>query len=256
MAVSPRLFVTHPLDAGHDVPLTAEQAHYLLGVMRLVAGDGVRLFNGRDGEWQAVLAVAGKRKASAQVLAQTAGQEQPTDIWLLAAPLKRGRIDWVAEKACELGVGRLTLVQTRRAVVDRPNLDRLRAHMIEAAEQCGRTALPDLTGPVGLGACLAHWPADRRLLFCDETGGARVLDTLRHAPDAPAPDASTPDAHAPPSRWAVLIGPEGGFDPAERSQILACPQAAGVSLGPRILRADTAAVAAIALMQATIGDWI
>ena len=157
--------------------------------------------------------------------------------WLLAAPIKKGRIDWVAEKACELGVARWRPVITHRTIVDRLNLDRLRAHMIEAAEQCERTALPIVDEPVKLAAILRDWPADRALIFADEEGGVPMAQAVS------------------PGRAAILIGPEGGFTPEERAAIKAIPQAVGVSLGPRILRADTATAAAIALWMSAAGDW-
>lgn len=219
------------------IALPAAQSHYLSGVMRLKPGDGVRLFDDRTGEWQAEIADAGRKSVSVTIGSRIAPREAVPDLWLCAAPIKRGRIDWVAEKACELGVAKLLPVLTRRTVVDKLNLDRLRAHMIEAAEQCGRTALPQVAEPVTLAKLLDGWPADRQLIFCDETGGAALAGTLR------------------PGKAAILIGPEGGFDPAERTAIRALPQAVGVSIGPRILRADTAAVAAIALWQAAVGDW-
>jgi 16S rRNA (uracil1498-N3)-methyltransferase len=161
-----------------------------------------------------------------------------SDLWLCIAPIKRARIDWVAEKACELGVARLVPVTTRRTVIERLNPERLRAHMIEAAEQCGRTALPELAAePVKLERLLADWPADRALIFADETGGLPLAQAI---PSGPA---------------AILIGPEGGFTPEERAAIRACPRALGVSLGPRILRAETAALAAVAIWMAQAGDW-
>ncbi len=233
----PRLFVDETLAEGRTLALPTAQSHYLSGVMRLKAGDGVRLFDDRSGEWQAVIADAGRKSVTVTVRARLAGREAVPDLWLCAAPIKRGRIDWVAEKACELGVARLLPVLTRRTVVDKLNLDRLRAHMIAAAEQCGRTALPEVAEPVTLAKLLDGWPAERQLVFCDEAGGDAFAGALTPGPAA------------------ILIGPEGGFDPAERARIRALPQAVGVSIGPRILRADTAAVAAIALWQAAVGDW-
>ncbi len=167
-------------------------------------------------------------------------REHVPDLWLCAAPLKKGRIDWLVEKACELGAARVVPVLTRRTVVDRLNLERLTAHMVEAAEQCGRTAVPELAGPVKLPALLRDWPAERALFFADENGGAPALEAMR--------------AHKGPA--AILIGPEGGFDDDERAAIRALPQAVAISLGPRILRADTAAAAAIALWMAASGDWM
>lgn len=232
---APRLFVDHPLTEGAEIALDTAQANYLLNVMRLKAGDGVRCFDDRTGEWSAEIASSGKRDARLRIVALLRPREPVPDLWLLAAPIKRQRIDWLAEKACELGVGRLMPVLTRRTVVDRLNLDRLRAHMIEAAEQCGRTALPALAEPEKLERLLKDWPADRTLYFADETGGERF---------APIPGPA-----------AILIGPEGGFTAEEREAIRALPQAKGISLGPRILRAETAALAAIAVWMASAGDW-
>jgi 16S rRNA (uracil1498-N3)-methyltransferase len=236
LSTTPRLYVTGALAAGEAVVLDGPQAHYLGSVMRRQPGDWVRLFNGHDGEWAAQVAEVAKRSLTLRLDQQSAPQEMAPDLWLCAAPLKKGRIDWLAEKACELGVARLLLVTTQRTVVDRVNLERLQAHMIEAAEQCGRTAVPDITTPVALDRLLRDWPTERALLFADETGGAPLADTK-----------------APPPA-AILIGPEGGFTPAERAAIRACPAALPVSLGPRILRADTAAVAAIAVWQAFQGS--
>ena len=235
---TPRLFVAAPLAAG---PRTIEgaQAHYLAGVMRLKPGDAVKLFDGVSGEWLGVAASIGKRNVTLDVTVRLRERETSPDLWLCAAPIRKGRIDWVAEKACELGVARLVPVLTRRSVVDRLNGDRLRAHMIEAAEQCGRTAVPDLTEPVKLAALLRDWPAGRALFFADESGGVPAFDAMR----------------AGPATAAILTGPEGGFDDAERSAILACPDATGVTLGPRILRADTAAAAAVSVWMAARGDW-
>jgi 16S rRNA (uracil1498-N3)-methyltransferase len=235
LSSTPRLHVAQPLAAGAAVTLEGGQAHYLGSVMRRQPGDWVRLFNGHDGEWAAQVTNVAKRSITLNLGHQSAPQEIVPDLWLCAAPLKKGRIDWLAEKACELGVARLLLVTTQRTVVDRPNLDRLAAHMVEAAEQCGRTSVPDIAAPVSLERLLRDWPSDRALIFADETGGAPLAETK-----APAPA-------------AILIGPEGGFTPAERAGIRACPQGVAVSLGPRILRADTAAVAAIAVWQAIQG---
>jgi 16S rRNA (uracil1498-N3)-methyltransferase len=233
----PRLFVDEALAEGRALALPPAQSHYLSGVMRLKPGDALRLFDDRTGEWAATVAAAGRKSVQVTVGARLAPREVAPDLWLCAAPIKRGRIDWVAEKACELGVARLVPVLTRRTVVDKLNLERLRAHMIEAAEQCGRTALPQLAEPVALAKLLETWPEDRRLVFCDEEGGAPMLGALEPGPAA------------------ILIGPEGGFDATERERIRSAPHAVRVSLGPRVLRADTAAVAAVALWQARAGDW-
>ena len=235
---TPRLFVDHELAPG-PLAIDGPAAHYLVGVMRTAVGDPVKLFDDRTGEWLALAAEVGKRRLTLDITERLRMREPVPDLWLVAAPLKKGRVDWMAEKACELGVARLQPVLTRRTVVDKPNTERLRAHMIEAAEQCGRTAIPEVAEPVKLAALLANWPADRALFFADETGGEPALAAMR----------------ARPGPAAVLIGPEGGFDPEERDAIRAAPGAVGLSLGPRILRADTAAAAAVALWMAVAGDW-
>ena len=225
----------HALAAGVSITLDQPQSHYLGSVMRRQPGDMVRLFNGRDGEWAARVASVAKKAATLVAERQSAPQEAVPDLWLCAAPLKKGRIDWLVEKACELGVARLQLVTTQRTVVDKPNLERLGAHLVEAAEQSGRTAVPDLPEPVTLDRLLRDWPPGRALIFADETGGAPLAQAK-----APAPA-------------AILIGPEGGFTVAEREAIRAHAAAVPVSLGSRILRADTAAIAAIAVWQAING---
>lgn len=235
---TPRLFTPEPLAPGLR-RIDGPPAHYLLSVMRLREGDPVKLFDDATGEWLAVVAAAGKRDLTLDVAERLRPREPVPDLWLCAAPLKKGRVDWLAEKACELGVDRLVPVVTRRTVVDKPNTDRLRAHMVEAAEQCDRTALPAVVDPVKLPALLRDWPQERALFFADETGGEPALAAMR----------------ARPGPAAILIGPEGGFDDEERDAIRALPQAVGVSLGPRILRADTAAAAAVALWMAAAGDW-
>ncbi len=235
---TPRLFVDRELASG-PLLLDGPPAHYLLQVMRLKVDAAVKLFDDRTGEWLAVVASAGKRDLVLDVRERLREREPVPDLWLCAAPLKKGRVDWMAEKACELGVARFVPVLTRRTVVDKPNTDRLRAHMIEAAEQCGRAALPEVAAPVKLDALLRDWPAGRTLFFADETGGAPPLDAMR----------------ARPGPAAILIGPEGGFDPVERDAVRALPDAIRISLGPRILRADTAAAATVALWMAAAGDW-
>jgi 16S rRNA (uracil1498-N3)-methyltransferase len=236
---TPRLFVAQEIVDGQEIRIDGGQAHYLVSVMRLKPGAPVKLFDDSTGEWLAEAAAIGRRDLVLRVVAQLRTREPVPDLWLCAAPIKKGRVDWVAEKACELGVDRLVPVLTRRTVIDRLNGDRLRAHMIEAAEQCGRTAVPTLADPVKLPALLSGWQADRALFFADESGGAPALEAMR--------------AHSGPA--AILIGPEGGFDPEERTAIHALPQAVGISLGPRILRAETAAAAAVALWMAASGDW-
>lgn len=236
---TPRLYVQPALSAGEIRRIVGGQGHYLATVMRLKAGDPVKLFDDATGEWLAVASEVRKRDVTIEVRERLREREAVPDLWLCTAPIKRGRIDWLVEKACELGVDRVLPVLTRRAVVDKLNLDRLRAHMIEAAEQCGRTALPGLLEPVKLAALLKDLPAGRTLFFADETGGTPAFDAMR--------------AHAGPA--AILIGPEGGFDPQEREAIRALPQAVGISLGPRILRAETAAAAAVSLWMGASGDW-
>ena len=235
---TPRLFVDVSLAPG-ALTLSGPQAHYLNSVMRMKAGDPVKLFDGISGEWLAVALDVARRDVTLDVQQQLSPLEHVPDLWLCAAPLKKGRVDWMAEKACELGVARLVPVITRRTVVDKPNTDRLAAHMVEAAEQCGRTALPDVADPVKLTALLRDWPAGRHLFFADEQGGAPAAEAMRAAP-GPA---------------AILIGPEGGFDVDERTAIRELAQAIPIALGPRILRADTAAAAAIAVWMASAGDW-
>ncbi|WP_445192092.1 16S rRNA (uracil(1498)-N(3))-methyltransferase [Sphingomonas sp. Tas61C01] len=235
---TPRLYVATGLAPG-PVTVDGPQAHYLAQVMRMKPGDPLKLFDDLTGEWLAVATEVGKRSVTLDVTTLLGAREPVPDLWLCAAPLKKGRIDWLVEKACELGVDRLKPVLTRRTVVDRLNLDRLRAHAIEAAEQCARTALPTIEEPVKLAALLRDWPGDRALFFADETGGDPALDAMR----------------ARPGPAAILIGPEGGFDEDERSAIRALPQAVGIGLGPRILRADTAAAAAVSLWMAAAGDW-
>ncbi len=236
-ASTPRLFVDVALGGGAAVTLPAQASHYLGSVMRLGPGDAVRLFDDRSGEWLARIDGGTRKALAVRIEAQLSPRETVPDLWLCAAPLKRGRIDWLAEKACELGVARLVPVLTARTVVDKLNLERLRAHLVEAAEQCGRTALPELAAPVTLAALLRDWPAGRTLVFADETGGIPLTEAARPGPAA------------------ILIGPEGGFTPDERAAIRAVPGATAVSLGPRILRADTAAAVAVGVWQALAGDW-
>lgn len=233
----PRLYVEERLAKGSALTLVGAPVNYLANVLRLQSGASVKLFDDRTGEWLAEIAEAGRRRVTLTVVEQLRPREAVPDLWLLFAPIKRGRIDWLVEKATELGVARLVPIMTQRTVVDRVNLERLRAHAIEAAEQCGRTALPELAAPTRLETILRGWPAERMLYFADEGGGEPVL---RSAKPGPA---------------AILIGPEGGFTEPERAAVRAVPQARAVSLGPRILRADTAAIAAISLWMAAAGNW-
>ncbi|MGA9581523.1 MAG: 16S rRNA (uracil(1498)-N(3))-methyltransferase [Allosphingosinicella sp.] len=231
----PRLFVEQALAEGATLTLDGAPANYLVNVLRLGPGAEVKLFDDRSGEWLAEIAEAGRKRVGLAVTRHLRHREPVPDLWLLFAPIKRGRIDWLVEKATELGVARLVPVVTRRTIVDRLNLDRLRAHIVEAAEQCERTALAELAEPQKLGALLAAWPEERILYFADETGGEKLA--------------------AEPGPAAILIGPEGGFTDDERTAIRALPQARPISLGPQILRADTAALAAVAVWMSSAGDW-
>lgn len=236
-ASTPRLFVEQTLAAGARLTLDGAQANYLGNVMRLKAGDPVRLFDDVSGEWVAEVTGTAKRSITLHLTHQLRGREDVPDLWLLFAPIKKGPIDWLVEKATELGAARLQPVITQRTIVDRLNLDRLRANMIEAAEQCDRTALPVLNDAVKLPALLKGWDRARTLLFADETGGAPLAEIARPGPAA------------------ILIGPEGGFTPEERVSIRSTAGAVGISLGPRILRAETAATAAISAWMSKAGDW-
>ena len=236
---APRLYVEADLGDGMAAPIDGNAAHYLISVMRVKDGDAVLLFNGRDGEWAARATHIRKRDLVLECVKRTKALEAVPDFWLCAAPIKKGRIDMVAEKACELGVAKLQPVLTSRAVVDKLNLERLRAHMVEAAEQCGRTAVPEIGDMVKLDALLKDWPKGRRLFFADELGGVPMRDAFA--------------AHS--GCAALLIGPEGGFTDQEREAIRAHPLAVAISLGPRILRAETAAIAATACWMASNGDW-
>ena len=236
-----RLYVDAPLAEGGVVMLDRAQTHYLTTVMRLSAGEGILVFNGRDGEWNAAIE-GGKRAATLRVGARTRPQTAAGDLHYLFAPLKSARLDYMVQKAVEMGVSRLQPVLTRHGQIGRVNLDRMRANAIEAAEQCGVLSLPDIAPPVALTNVLAAWQPDRYLVFCDEA--AEIADPLRALAAVP-----------PQSPLAVLIGPEGGFADDERLALLKLPNVIRLALGPRILRADTAAVAALALVQAVIGDW-
>lgn len=231
----PRLFVRPTLGKGAQVALDAAQANYLGNVLRLKAGDQVLLFDGASGEWLASIAEIGKKRMTLAVAEQTRPPETIPDLWLAFAPVKRAPVEWLVEKATELGVARLVPVVTARTVVERLRLDRLQSIAIEAAEQCGRTVLPEIAEPAALDAFLKQ--NDRKLYFADESGGK------------PAAGAFTPGLAT------ILIGPEGGFTPEERAAVRASPNATAISLGPRILRAETAALASVAAWMALAGDW-
>jgi 16S rRNA (uracil1498-N3)-methyltransferase len=233
----PRLYVSPPLSAGVLVALDQAQANYLGNVLRMKEGGQLLLFDGVSGEWLASVAEVGKKRMSLSVVQATRPQDAVPDFALAFAPIKKGRVDWLVEKAVELGVARLQPVITQRTIVDKLNLERMNAHIVEAAEQCGRTSLATIEPPVKLDAFLRALARDRTLYFADETGGA------------PAGSAFVPGPAT------LLTGPEGGFTPDEADAIRAAPRATAISLGPRILRAETAALAGVAAWMAAAGDW-
>jgi 16S rRNA (uracil1498-N3)-methyltransferase len=237
---SPRLFIDAPLAAGAHVALESAQAHYVGNVLRLTTGARVLVFNGRDGEWSSVLTLL-RRGATLAVDAKTRAQTRTADLHYLFAPLKAARLDYTTQKAVEMGASRLLPVLTRHGQVTRVNVARMRANAIEAAEQCGILTVPEIGEPLALAQLIAGWDPRRQMVFCDEeaevAGPIIALGGLVHGP------------------LAVLIGPEGGFADDERAALLKLPNVVRLSLGPRILRADTAAVAALALVQAVAGDW-
>ena len=239
MTAKIRLYVDHPLGAGQTVPLDRSQAHYIFVVMRQGAGGNVALFNGRDGEWEAEIVEARKRAGALICRTQSRPQQMPPDLWLLFAPIKKARTDLIVEKAAEMGAARILPVQTAFTNAQRIRQDRLQAHAVEAAEQCGGTFVPEVAALDRLDRMLADWYEDRQLMFCDEAlvGVKAVLGA------------------AGGEKWAILIGPEGGFSDAERARLTELPFAHAVSLGPRILRADTATVAAMTIWQQALGDW-
>jgi 16S rRNA (uracil1498-N3)-methyltransferase len=232
-----RLFVDTPLTAGGLVTVEGPQAHYLANVLRMGAGDQLLLFDGVSGEWLAEIGEAGKKCMALAVIEATRPQETVPDLWLAFAPVKKGRVDWLVEKAVELGVAHLVPVVTQRTIIDKLNLQRMRAHIVEAAEQCGRTSLATIDAPVKLDAFLRGLDAQRALYFADENGGEPAVSAF-----APGPA-------------TLLTGPEGGFTPDEAAAIRAAPGATAISLGPRILRAETAALAGVAAWMAAVGDW-
>lgn len=240
---SERLFVEADLGPGAGVPAGEAQVNYLLNVLRLKAGAQILVFNGRDGEWRAEIAEVRKRACVLRVLERTRAQTSGPDLHYLFAPLKHARLDYMVQKAVELGAARLSPVLTRRTVPDRVNLDRMRSNAIEAAEQCGVLRIPEVDAPVSLERALANWEKGRTLVFCDEDAPvsdpmASLSKVLRGSP------------------VAVLIGPEGGFLEEERQLMRSQPFVVPLSMGPRIMRADTAAVAALALVNAAAGDWV
>ena len=237
---APRLFVEAPLAAGQTRTIDGNAAHYLGQVMRVSVGDTIILLDDQTGEWAARVQGVAKRRVDVIVAQQLRPRETPPDLWLCVAPVKKPHFDLVLEKATELGVGRIVPVLMRRSVVDKVNHDRATVIMTEAAEQCARTALPALADLVPLPRLIADWPPERTLFYADEMGGAAAATAFANA-GQPA---------------AILIGPEGGFDDAERDALLALSAARAITLGPRILRAETAAIAALALWMASAGDWV
>ncbi|MDP3378168.1 MAG: 16S rRNA (uracil(1498)-N(3))-methyltransferase [Brevundimonas sp.] len=235
-----RLHISQPLSAGAALAPTLEQSRYLTQVMRLKAGDDLRVFNGRDGEWRCSVAEVLKRGCLLKAEEQVRDQILPPDVELILAVVKKSPLEFAVEKATELGVRRIRLVRTARTQPQTIRLDRLDTIAVESAEQTGRMDVPEIVASEPLDALLDGWDPERRLMFCDETGGPPALTALPEAGGA---------------AWGILIGPEGGFSPEERDRLRALPYATAVSLGPRVLRADTAAVTALTLWQATLGDW-
>lgn len=233
-----RLFLDHPLGAGQAVVLSSEQAHYLGNVMRRRVGEVIEVFNGRDGGWEAEITSLSRRSVEARLIRLIREQRDPPDLWLCFAPIKKARTDFIVEKAAELGARRIIPVQTDHTNTERIRQPRLQAHAVEAAEQCGGTFVPEVSSLTPLSVLLEGL-GNRRLFWCDEA----------------AAGPATALAGQPRGAWAILIGPEGGFSEAERASLMGFPGAVRASLGPRILRADTAAVAALTLWQAELGDW-
>ncbi|MFY0646954.1 16S rRNA (uracil(1498)-N(3))-methyltransferase [Sulfitobacter geojensis] len=238
MSAKIRLYVEHPLGVGQSVPLDKGQAHYLFGVMRQSVGGQLLLFNGVDGEWRAEIVQAGKRAGTLLCVEQTRPLRMPPDVWLLFAPIKKARTDFIVEKAAEMGAARILPVMTEFTNSGRVQRDRLQAHAVEAAEQCGGTYVPEVAEAVKFDRLLDSWDTSRRIMFCDET----LAGAQSGLPVVPGP-------------WAILIGPEGGFSDRERAKLHKADFTDAVTLGPRILRADTAAVAAMTIWQQALGDW-
>lgn len=244
---TPRLFVEDPLGEGNDVALGRAQANYLVNVLRLKPGSDILIFNGRDGEWRASLVAAGKKAMRLVIGERTRAQTVPGDLHYLFAPLKHARLDYMAQKAVEMGASRLQPVITRHTQVQRVNLERMRANAVEAAEQCGILTVPEVKAPLALSTFVRGWVPDRLLVFCDEDADVKdPVEALKTGRDG---------ALVGPTPVSLLIGPEGGFAPEERTALMRLPNVLRIALGPRILRADTAAVAALALVQAVLGDW-
>lgn len=237
---TPRLYVEQALCVAAEFTLEKEQSHYLTNVLRMVAGDALRVFNSTDGEWLAYITETTKKTARLRCEKLVSAVQQPPDIDYLFAPLKHQRLDYLVQKATELGARRLRPVITARTIAERVNLERMRANVIEAAEQCNLVYLPDVLEPQKFDMALRNWDAGRSLIFCDET--ATISDPLQALKALKTPA-------------AIIVGPEGGFTEEERAHLKSLPFVTGISLGPRIMRADTAAVAVLALVQAALGDW-
>jgi len=236
-----RLFVDAPLAAGATVEATADQFNYLANVLRMAEGAELLIFNGRDGEWKARLTFPARKRIALVAEEQTRPQPAPSNLIYLFAPLKVGRLDYLVQKAVEMGAGTLRPVMTQHVQGKITNLDKLRANVIEAAEQCSILAVPDVAAPVRLFDLLDTWPSDRRIIYCDEgDAGQNPLPLLSQISER---------------KLALLVGPEGGFSEEERARLRSLDFVTAIPLGPRILRADTAAVAAMAVIQASIGDW-
>lgn len=245
MSAVPRLYLNQPFAPGQTLSLDQGQANYLFSVLRLGVGAPVRVFNGRDGDWTARVITAGKRGGLLRLDVQSAPQVTPPDLWLIFAPLKKARLDMLVEKAVELGVARLVPVLTEHTNAERLRPDKMAAHVIEAAEQCEATHVAPVAEVVKLASLLDNWPADRALIWADESLARNSQVTGAHPGNVAFP----------PAPAALLIGPEGGFSPAERARLATLPLAHPIRLGPRILRAETAGIAALALWQAAQGDW-
>ena len=238
---APRLYLDAPLGTGAEIAPDKDQSNYLLNVLRLGDGDAVLAFNGRDGEWRMAIKALSRKQVLLVAQERVREQTKPCDLHYLFAPLKHARLDYMVQKAVEMGASCLQPVMTRRTQAARVNLERMQANAIEAAEQCGILSVPAIEESVKLDKLVSQWPADRRLIFCDE--------------DAPVADPVAALRDVPKGKLAIIIGPEGGFDAQEREWLLRVPHVTRISLGPRILRGDTAGVAALAVVQAVLGDW-
>jgi 16S rRNA (uracil1498-N3)-methyltransferase len=242
-----RLFVPGDLSSGARIEVDTRQAHYLDHVLRMGAGEDVFLFNGRDGEWRGAIAQIGRGGCLVEVMAETRGQESDADLWLVFSPIKRAGVDFIAAKATELGVAAIWPVMTEYTAARRINTERLHANAVEAAEQSGRVTVPEIKTPVTLDRALAAWPLGRRLLLCDESGESpNIADVLM---------SERGNRTSAPGPWAVMTGPEGGFARSELDALRKLPFVTAADLGPRIMRADTAALAALSCWQAVLGDW-